>query len=70
MRVQELVFSDEFNKAAPNLGTPQDKRWTAMDMYYSNDYKEYQVYKPDNVAVEGGALQITLEDKNNQGGAA
>jgi len=73
--VMELVFSDEFEKDGRNLAaTEGDRRWTAVDMYYSRDDREAQNYKPDAITTEGGALKITISkeqtvaNKMNTGG--
>lgn len=61
------MFSDEFSDASRPLGTPRDARWTAVDMYYSSDFKEYQNYKPDHVEIADGALRITLDANDTEG---
>lgn len=63
-----LVFSDEFS--SPNRdfkGQSGDKKWTAMDMYYSSDYREWQNYKPDKVAVVNGSLQLAFANETTEG---
>ncbi|KAF8062056.1 KRE6 [Scenedesmus sp. PABB004] len=61
-----LVFSDEFESPRRRFeGQAGDKRWTAMDLYYSSDYREWQAYKPDKVAVADGALRLTLARENS-----
>jgi hypothetical protein len=72
LTLQELVFSDEFEgytSGVGALGGPNDIRWTSMDYHYSSDKNEWQNYKPEQVTVEGGALLLTMEDKNSTGAA-
>eukprot|EP00775_Hariotina_reticulata_P006745 gene6745-6965_t len=54
-----LVFSDEFEAPRTSFdGQYGDTKWTAMDMHYSSDNAEDQNYKPQQVDVSGGALNI------------
>ncbi|PSC76523.1 Beta-glucan synthesis-associated SKN1 [Micractinium conductrix] len=59
----QLVYSDEFNEPSGErqLGVKNnDARWTAEDMYYfpTNDS---EVYKPEQLSVQGGAAVFTMQ---------
>jgi hypothetical protein len=66
----ELVFSDEFLKDGRNFAlSDRDRKWTAVDIYYSRDDKEAQNYKPDAITTEGGVLKITISNETWSAGA-
>ncbi|EFN59204.1 hypothetical protein CHLNCDRAFT_138137 [Chlorella variabilis] len=67
----QLVFSDEFNTLDRDFkAAAQDGRWTAQHQYYFPT-KDEEVYRPEQVTVEGGAAVITLERlPGNEAGTA
>ncbi|KAI3433376.1 hypothetical protein D9Q98_003193 [Chlorella vulgaris] len=57
----QLVFSDEFNTPDRDFrAAAQDPKWTAQNLYYSAT-NDVEVYKPEQVTVDGGAAVLTIE---------
>ncbi|KAJ3514147.1 hypothetical protein NMY22_g14838 [Coprinellus aureogranulatus] len=61
-----LVFSDEFNTDGRTFYPGDDPYWEAVDLHYwATGNLEW--YDPEAVMTEGGALVITLSDKQTHG---
>ena len=62
----QLVFSDEFNTDGRTFYPGDDPYWEAVDLHYwATGNLEW--YDPEAVTTEGGALVITLSQKQMHG---
>ncbi|KAJ9476368.1 putative Beta-glucan synthesis-associated protein KRE6 (putative) [Pseudozyma hubeiensis] len=57
-----LVFSDEFEQEGRTFWPGDDPFWEAMDLYYGVT-GDYEYYSPDAVNTTGGALVMTMTQK-------
>ena len=62
----KLVFSDEFNVDGRTFYPGDDPYWTAVDLHYW-ETGNLEWYDPAAITTKGGALQITLEQKETHG---
>jgi len=62
----QLVWSDEFNLDGRSFYPGDDPYWTAVDLQYWQT-GDLEWYNPDAVTTKNGALEITLEQKQNHG---
>jgi beta-glucan synthesis-associated protein KRE6 len=61
-----LVFSDEFDQDGRTFYPGDDPYWEAVDLWYwATGDQEW--YNPRQVTTSGGALRITLEERETNG---
>ncbi|KAF4573075.1 hypothetical protein EYR36_007585 [Pleurotus pulmonarius] len=58
----QLVFSDEFNTEGRSFYPGDDPYWEAVDLHYWQT-NNMEWYDPEAVTTKGGALEITLSQK-------
>lgn len=65
-RPLQLVFSDEFNSDGRSFYPGDDPYWEAVDLHYWGT-RNLEWYDPAAITTEGGALVITLSEKQTHG---
>lgn len=62
----QLIFSDEFNTEGRTFYPGDDPYWEAVDLHYwATNNMEW--YDPVSLITKGGALQITLSERQTHG---